>query len=259
MGKKTRIILVTSLVVILVGLGWLCLAPNQPDPIYHGKQMSLWMKGFADPKGRGEFIRTFPNFNDDAGLVILMAALDKKDTATQRYYKWFWSKLPSGIKRHLPIPADASTIHFWACMHLGMRMQFHKPAIPKLLTIIESHEEVATRSTALNTLRRLFLTPHENDEAETAAVTNTLRKVAQENNIVGSLAKVALMTTSPFGSRLPFYVGGAPPLPPRLARPLPRMPEPSQPPRFSPSAQPPSFPAPPPALLPPPPTPRPPQ
>src|SRR2546423_232448 len=67
MKSKRSILLVAPLVVLLGGLAWLLLPP--PDPLFHGKRESEWIKSIAC-NGDENQTRTLVKVNDQAETII---------------------------------------------------------------------------------------------------------------------------------------------------------------------------------------------
>jgi len=150
MKSKRRIVLVALLVVLLGGLAWLLLPP--PDPLFHGKPESEWIKSIAY-NGDENQTQQWRDFGPE-GVRVLMRGLERADRPMERTYRRFYRRIaprPPGILiRWLPAPKTDSTRGTRMCLvsllsRLGKDARLATPAMARVL----KEEDADVRAVAM--------------------------------------------------------------------------------------------------------------
>ena len=104
MKPRRRTLLLALLLAVAGGLAWL-LWP-EPDPIFHGKPESAWIKGI-EYNGSDEPTKQWREFGPE-GVRVLIRGLEKADRPWERFYRKTYRqltlRLPFGLARLLPAP-----------------------------------------------------------------------------------------------------------------------------------------------------------
>jgi hypothetical protein len=105
MKSKRNVLLIALLVGVLGGLTWL-LVP-EPDPLFHGKPESVWIKSIVYTGDENQS-RQWREFGPE-GVRVLARSVDKADHPIQRVYRKVYrqlsTRLPGFWMRLLPQPA----------------------------------------------------------------------------------------------------------------------------------------------------------
>ncbi|MDB6064278.1 MAG: repeat protein [Pedosphaera sp.] len=86
MRKRSRIALTFLLLAVIGGIAWLALRPSEPDPVYKGKRLSVWLEDYVDPNSTSIAV-TDSDETDEAvrrlgtnAIPILLRRLRAKDS-----------------------------------------------------------------------------------------------------------------------------------------------------------------------------------
>ena len=165
MKSKKRILFVVPLVVLLAGLTWLLMPA--PDPLFHGKPESEWIKGIANGLSLSESEsqeQRWRDFGPD-GVRVLARAVDRADRPVQRTYRRVYRRLsamlPGFLVRLLPSPGLVLTAGppsnvIDLLSRLGLDA---KPAAPAVARALKSDDD-GVRQIAIS-----FFTLPENGDA----------------------------------------------------------------------------------------------
>jgi len=116
--SKKGVVLFALFVALLGGLGWLLLPP--PDPLFHGKPESVWIKNIVYNGGE-EQTKQWQDFGPE-GVRVLTCALDHADRrcrwerAYVRAYLRIAPRLPRFLAGRLPAVTSDSTISTRMCL-----------------------------------------------------------------------------------------------------------------------------------------------
>ncbi|MDB6022240.1 MAG: repeat protein [Pedosphaera sp.] len=143
MGKKLRIVLVVLLIVLPSVLMWQVLRPREPEPIYQGKPLSFWLKGYDSGNYPGTNTALAPTRQEaetalrhlgSNALPVLLGMLRTPDSPfrdmlfglarQQRFFK---------IKPPMP-SATQHNVALWGLCTLGVNAS---NALPQLMDIYE--------------------------------------------------------------------------------------------------------------------------
>jgi len=163
--SKKRIVLFTIFVALLAGLVWLLWPP--PDPLFHGKPESEWIKGIANGLSLSESENQEQRWRDFGpdGVLVLARALDRSDRPLERTYRRVYRRLsavlPGFLVRLLPAPrpivtAGPPSIVINLLSRLGRDA---KPAAPAVARVLKS-DDAGVRQIAIS-----FFTSLENEDA----------------------------------------------------------------------------------------------
>jgi len=150
MQPRRRMVLVTLLLAVAGGLVWR-LWP-EPDPIFHGKPESAWIKGI-EYNGSDEQTKQWREFGPE-GVRVLIRGLKKADRPWERFYRGAYQRLaprlPFGLARLLPAPQDDSGRATRMCVisllsRLGKDAMAAAPAVARAL----DDEAAAVRQIAI--------------------------------------------------------------------------------------------------------------
>ena len=92
MTSKRRLLLIALFAVVLGGLAWLLMP--EPDPLFHGKPESVWIKSIVY-NGDENQTRQWREFGPE-GVRVLARAVDKADHPIQRLYRKVYRRFASG-------------------------------------------------------------------------------------------------------------------------------------------------------------------
>jgi hypothetical protein len=107
--KPSRRTLLLALLIVVGGLAlWLW---PEPDPIFHGKPESAWIKGI-EYNGSDDQTKQWREFGPE-GVRVLIRGLERADRRWERFYRGAYQRLaprlPFGLARLLPAPAAILT------------------------------------------------------------------------------------------------------------------------------------------------------
>jgi hypothetical protein len=104
MKPRRRALLLALLLIVAGGLAW-WLWP-EPDPLFHGKPESAWIKSI-EYNGSDEQTKQWREFGPE-GVRVLIRGLEKADRPWERLYRKTYRqlapRLPFGLARLLPAP-----------------------------------------------------------------------------------------------------------------------------------------------------------
>ena len=138
MTSKRRLLLIALFAVVLGGLAWLLMP--EPDPLFHGKPESVWIKSIVY-NGDENQTRQWREFGPE-GVRVLARAVDKADHPIQRVYRKvyrrFAAMLPGFLVRLLPDPrpvlrSGPPTSVILLLSRLGKNAQLAAPAVARAL------------------------------------------------------------------------------------------------------------------------------
>lgn len=141
--SKKRIVLSALFVALLGGLLWVLLPA--PDPLFHGKPESEWIKHLS--YNDEQQIKQWREFGPD-GVRVLVRALDKANRPLDRMYRKVYramgSVLPRGFMDRLPTPrmdATLATRQLVCAMlsNLGKEARIAVPAMVRALNDENPH------------------------------------------------------------------------------------------------------------------------
>ena len=135
--KSRLYLLLGVLMVAAVGglLWWLAWEPR--EPVYDGKPLGYWL---------GAYDRSSPPpgglLTDSNAVPLLTRALKPNGWAEIKFYREVWPRLPSAVRAHLPLPTPT---RYNAASLLGQMGAIAKPAIPALIHVLKTDEDVHAR------------------------------------------------------------------------------------------------------------------
>ena len=155
MKKNRGVLLMVLFVVLLCGLAWLLLP--RPDPLFHGKLESVWIKSI-DYNGDENQTRQWRELGPE-GVRVLVRGLEKANHPLERFYRKTYPqiapRLPGVLARWLPAPKADSTRVTRMCVvsllsRLGKDARLATPAMARVLK--DGEADVRTVAMAFFTL-----------------------------------------------------------------------------------------------------------
>jgi len=130
---------------------------SNPEPIYKGKTINAWLKvtakAFQIGYEENEAYEALRNAGPEV-VPYLIAALKKKESRFDRFYKNVWHRLPMCFQYRMRPPQDAEVFQAIAIsLFEEIRPTAKLAATPELLKLFDSPDETE-RSVASSLLRR---------------------------------------------------------------------------------------------------------
>jgi hypothetical protein len=160
MKKKSRILLVALVVVVMIGLAWVLVPSGPADQVYEGHPVSYWLRngrsGTAISVASLPFIAGYANVRLDSNAVPFLAkALQRRDGSMQFVYANVWARMPAGLRKYLPTPVAAAKVRVNAEALLDQMEGEARDAIPALILTLRGDEDEHVRAYAAIALREI--------------------------------------------------------------------------------------------------------
>jgi hypothetical protein len=203
--KKKRLILLLAVLLVTIGVIWGVSLYRKAEPTYGGKTVNSWVKALGYQGGFEHLWAVHGavhgHEDDPMRLAILTAALDKKDNALQKLWLRVLPKLPTWLKSHFSPPIPAELVRVFAAAAIADMKEYYKPAIPKLIHLVES-KDLGMRFFAIRALGECLGAEDVPDDGEKAAALRVLTSALKDSKFRLDAAKAIKQIDPIYGTAI---------------------------------------------------------
>lgn len=190
MRTKRRTLLVVLLVAALGGIAWLVLRSHEPEPMYQGVRLSVWLQQYDENQGlqspeHDKAQRAIRDIGTNAIPTLLKMLQENDSRATTKIYELFDKQRFIGN----PIVL-ASQRNDWGLSGFGILGAEAKNAVPALIDILENSDSPDMRGKAAYALGQI-------GPAAKQAVPALIRSVTATNRPANGMPASAFGYTNP--------------------------------------------------------------
>jgi hypothetical protein len=151
--KGTKLVIGLLLVATAGVVLWQALRLSQPEPVYRGKRLSLWLSlgPSSFDSGADEFLRQ----NSLVVTSYLLAALNRRDNPFWKPYTWVIAHSPAFLSSRLPPWVEPRLVRAGATYWLAQLGPQARPAVPDLRHAASMDQYPEVRRSAVWALGRV--------------------------------------------------------------------------------------------------------